>query len=172
MPSSTKSKRSGINSMSKHLPVEPFRQTASYCGPACLKMVFEYYGLHAEEKKIGKIAGTTHELGTSMQGMKKAVKHFGFDLKVKDGCAYKDIETWLKQGIAPILDWWSETDGHYSVAIGLDKKNIFLQDPELGSVRKIDRQTFYRNWFDFEGDYLKSKNDLFVRRAIIVTPKK
>ena len=43
------------------------------------------------------------------------------------------------------------SDGHYSVVCGLDDKNIYLQDPEIGSMRKLDREDFMTVWFDFTG---------------------
>ena len=51
--------------------------------------------------------------------------------------------------------------------MGLDDKFIYLQDPELGAMRKINRGDFMRVWFDFEGEYLKS-NELIIRQIIII----
>lgn len=142
------------------------------CGPACLKMIFRYYGTQAAESQIAKVAKSTWFLGTSIAGMKTAAGHYGFTLRAKDNASFSDIQKLLKRGIPPIADWWSETDGHYSVVVGLDAKNIYLQDPELGKVRTMDRRTFYRCWFDFHGDFLAKAKDINLRRLIIVEPKK
>ncbi|MCX6765192.1 MAG: hypothetical protein NT148_01485, partial [Candidatus Nealsonbacteria bacterium] len=58
-------------------------------------------------------------------------------------------------------------DGHYSVVIGLDDKFIYLQDPEIGRMRKIKRYDFMRVWFDFKGDYIKP-NELIIRQIIVI----
>ncbi len=66
------------------------------------------------------------------------------------------------------MDWFSGDDGHYSVVVGIDRKYIHLQDPELGKVRSLDIPTFRRVWFDFPGDMLHSHRDLILRRMIVV----
>ncbi|MCC7522640.1 C39 family peptidase [Candidatus Uhrbacteria bacterium] len=157
--------------MKKHLPIMPHKQRPSYCGPACLKMLFAHHGIHASEKKIGSIAGTTFERGTSLAGMKQAAEHFGFIFKHKDLSSFADIKRLLEQGIAPIVDWFLESEGHYSVVVGLDEKNIYLQDPYIGKKRRIDRTTFYRVWFDFPGDYIKDPSTMYLRRMMYLKKK-
>ena len=158
--------------MPKYLPVKAHRQKPSLCGPSCLKMIFRYYGTHATEAQVARVAKSTWFLGTSIEGMKKAANHYGFTLRTKDNASFSDIQKLLKKGIPPIADWWSETDGHYSVVVGLDAKNIYLQDPELGKIRTMDRRTFYRCWFDFPKDFIRHPGDIQLRRLLIVEPKK
>lgn len=150
------------------LPVISFRQTPGYCGPACLHMVFDYYGLSATEKQIAKKAHSTTKLGTTGENMVHAAKLYGFKAFLKDGTSLKDIKTYLNKKIPVIVDWFSTDEGHYSVVVGLDEKNIYLQDPQLGTLRSMDRKTFFRVWFDFDTEFLKSKNDLVLRRMIVV----
>jgi len=54
------------------------------------------------------------------------------------------------------------------VVVALDKRFIYLQDPELGRVRKLDRKVFLRVWFDFPGNVLRSRKDLIIRRMLVV----
>lgn len=58
-------------------------------------------------------------------------------------------------------------DGHYSVVAGLDNKFIYLQDPEIGKIRKLKRDDFRKVWFDFKGEYIKA-NELIIRQMIAV----
>lgn len=154
------------------LPVKNFRQSPSHCGPTCLKMVFAYYGVDATERSIAKVAGTTLRLGTKLQGLRKAAQQFDFKLKHKDLATFADIKHCLHQGVPPIAAWFSVNDAHYSVVVGLDAQMIYLRDPEFGRLTKMPRKTFFRVWFDFTGDYLKTPHDLHLRRLITVTPKK
>lgn len=158
--------------MKKHLPIKPHKQKPSYCGPACLKMLFQYHDVFETEKQIGKIAGTTFERGTSLAGMKQAAEHYGFDFFHKDKSSFADIQRLLAKGIAPIVDWFLETEGHYSVVVGLDEKYIYLQDPYIGKKRRINRKTFYGVWFDFPGDFIKDPNKIYLRRLMYLQKKK
>lgn len=151
------------------LKVKPYRQTAGFCGPAALKMVLAYYGVHKTERELGRLAGTTKGRGTGAEGLVAAARQLGRKAGFKDNQSLTTIRIYLRKKIPVIVDWFSQDDGHYSVAVGMDKKFIYLQDPELGGVRKLTLTEFYRVWFDFPGDYLKTKADLILRRLIIIT---
>jgi len=49
----------------------------------------------------------------------------------------------------------------------LDNNNIYLQDPEIGKIRKLKRDDFMRVWFDFKGEYIKQK-ELIIRQIIVI----
>lgn len=163
----------------KLLNVKPFQETLyhSYCGPATLKILFNYYGIVKSEKEWARRCRTDKKLGTDDKAIKKAARDVGFKVKIKNNSNYRDIQNWLNKGIPVIVNWFtrgrndypdSETaDGHYSVVAGLDDKFIYLQDPEIGKMRKIKRYDFMRVWFDFKGDYLKP-NELIIRQIIAI----
>jgi len=161
------------------LKVKPFQEKLyySYCGSATLKILFGYYGIDKTEKELAKMAGWNKVLGIDDMGIKKAAEKLGFKVKIKNNSSYKDIQEWLDKGVPVIVNWFtrgrndypeSETaDGHYSLAVGLDDKFIYLQDPEIGKVRKIKRYDFMRVWFDFKGDYIKP-DELIIRQIIVI----
>ncbi|MEI6296405.1 MAG: C39 family peptidase [bacterium] len=161
------------------LDVKPFQETlhADMCGPASLKIVLNYYGIDKTEKEIAKIAGLVKGIGVDDKGIVKAVEFFGLKAEIKNECDFKDIENWLKKGVPVIVDWFTRgrsdyddsevADGHYSVAFGIDDKNIYLQDPEIGHERKIDKEDFMKVWFDFTGYFLKPE-ELIIRQIIAI----
>ncbi|MBI3337360.1 MAG: C39 family peptidase [Candidatus Staskawiczbacteria bacterium] len=160
------------------LKVKPFRETSGgYCGPASLKILLSYYGLNKTEKELAKLCRTKKDLGTSNEGIKNAAEKLGFKVKIKTESSFKDIEIWLKKGVPVIVDWFTRgradyndsevADGHYSVVAGLDGKFIYLQDPELGKIRKIKREDFMIVWFDFKGQYIKS-DELIIKEIIAI----
>jgi len=161
------------------LKVKSFQETlhADMCGPASLKIVLDYYGIEKSEKEFVKLCKVKKGLGWNDKDIKKVAEKIGFKVEIKNNSSFKDIEKWLKKGVPVIVDWFtrgrndypeSETaDGHYSVVCGLDDKFIYLQDPEIGKIRKIKRYDFMRVWFDFKGDYLKL-NELIVRQIITI----
>ena len=60
-------------------------------------------------------------------------------------------------------------DGHYSIVIGLDARFIYLQDPEIGKLRKLTRNDFFRVWFDYSGEFLASPRQMIIRQLIAVS---
>jgi len=160
------------------LSLKSYRQTRGYlCGPVSLRIVLQYYGVDVAEKMLAKVCGSSKTLGTSAQGIKKGAARFGFKVKIKDNSSFKDIEQWLKKKTPVIVNWftrgrrdYSDSDiaeGHYSVVAGLDDKYIYLQDPELGKIRKMSRENFKQVWFDWRGLYIKPQA-LAIRRMIVV----
>src|SRR6185436_19062514 len=128
----------------KFLKIKPFQETLNkgYCGPAVLKMVLEYYGIERSEKELAQLAGTTKNGGTDDKAIARVLKKFGLKTKVKDKASFSDIKKYLDKDFPVIVDWFTRgrhdypdsvvADGHYSIVIGLDKKFIYLQDPEIG----------------------------------------
>ena len=161
------------------LPVKSFQETLhqSMCGPASLKMVFDYYGIDKSEEEIAKLAGTTDDLGTDDQGIKKAAEELGLKVEIKNNSTFEDIQGWLDKKVPVIVNWFTRgradyedsevADGHYSVVVGLDEEFIYIQDPEIGKLRKIEREDFMKVWFDFTGEYI-NPDELIIRQLIAI----
>lgn len=162
------------------MPVKSFQETLlkSMCGPASLKMVFDYYGIEKSEEEIAKITGTTDDLGTDDKGIKKAAESLGLKVEIKNESSFENIQDYLNKKIPVIVNWFTRgridyddsqiPDGHYSVVIGLDDEFIYLQDPEIGKLRKIERNDFMKVWFDFKGEYIKP-DELTIRQLIAIS---
>lgn len=169
-----------MNTKTNILQIKPFQETlhSGYCGPASLKMVFSYYGVEKTEEELAILCGRSSILGVNDKALKRVAKSFGFDAEIQNHSTYKDIQRWLNRGVPVIVDWFSrgrtdyaegETpDGHYSVVVGLDSDNIYLQDPETGHMRVIDRNDFMRVWFDFNGSRITSFDKLIIRQLIAI----
>lgn len=161
------------------LKIRSFQETlhSDMCGPASLKIVLGYYGVNKTEKELAKIAGWKKGLGIDDKGIKKTAEKLGFEIVIKNNSSFKNVKKWLDKDVPVIVSWFSKgrndysesetADGHYSVVSGLDDKFIYLQDPEVGKMRKIKRHDFMRVWFDFKGEYLKPK-DLIIRQNITI----
>ena len=151
------------------LKINPFRQKPGCCGPASLKMVLGFLGKKITEKKLVEISGCTKSRGIRAEGLVRAAQELGFRAKIKDFADLKDINEWVNRKKIPVIvDWFAFEGGHYSVVSGIDKENIYLEDPSLGHRRAMKLTTFKRLWFDFPNDYLKSKNELIIRRMIVI----
>lgn len=152
----------------KLLQVKSFRQHPGMCGPACLKMVLEYYGIKMSEKKLAKMCGATASLGVEAKHLLTAAKKLGLKGFIKDHATISELASFLKRDIPVIVDWFSVNDGHYSVVVGLDKRYIYLEDPEFGRLNIIEIEVFRRIWFDYPGKYLRSSKSLIIRRVLVL----
>ncbi len=153
------------------LKLKPFRQTPGLCGPASLKMVFDYYGVSVSEAEIAEIAGASREKGTSIEGLVRAAKHFGFRVLLKEGATLDDLKHFVKRKIPVIVGWFFEDEGHYSVVVDINDKTLILRDPSLKKgVRKMPVERFLRVWFDFPGKLIETPKDLILRLMLVITP--
>lgn len=165
--------------MKRILSLKPFQETlrAGMCGPASLKIVLDYYGVEKTEQELAKLCGTKDDVGTNDQALKNAAEQLGFTVEIKNESTFEDIEEWLNRDVPVIVNWFTRgrtdytdsdvADGHYSVVAGLDETHIYLQDPEIGSMRKLAREDFMTVWFDFTGEYIKP-DELVIRQIIAV----
>jgi ABC-type bacteriocin/lantibiotic exporter with double-glycine peptidase domain len=158
------------------IKLNPFTQTPGFCGPACLKMILEYYGIFVSEEEIAKISFASKENGTSLNGIVKAAKHFGFKVFLKDESSLDDLKYFIIRQIPIIVDWFCEDDGHYSIVTGINDNKILFIDPGFQEdslkEREMSVEKFLRVWFDFPGEFIKKKKELILRRMIILTPFK
>jgi hypothetical protein len=144
-----------VNPWSEHVIGVPFHyQTIDYyCGPACLEMVFDYYGEDISQLEIAEVA-RTYPYSTYTDELRRAA-HFS-DISTSKGTempenitgyalrqlGYAAFEQWsmtidqLKTLIDhdfPIilLMWYSphHVSGHYRVAVGYNSTHIILHDP-------------------------------------------
>ena len=161
------------------LKIKPFQETlnAGMCGPASLKMVLDYYGLNKSEKELAERCNVDSDLGADAKAIKNVAQELGFHVHIKNNSSFDDIAKWLKKDVPVIVDWFTRgrtdytdadvSDGHYSVVCGLDEENIYLQDPEIGGIRKLNRKDFMTVWFDFAGQYIKPE-ELIVRQLMAI----
>lgn len=161
------------------LEVRSFQETlhADMCGPASLKIVMDYYRVNKTEKELAELTKLVPGLGVDDKSIADAARSLGYEVEIKNESSFEDIEKWLGKGVPVIVDWFTRgrrdyedsevADGHYSVVIGLDDEYIYLQDPEIGGERKIEREDFMKVWFDFTGYYLKPE-ELIIRQLIAI----
>jgi outer membrane protein assembly factor BamB len=139
------------------LPV-PFRfqDKDYYCGPACLQMVFGYFGRSVLQSEIASVARTVGfpVYGTNDDELRRAAQFSSESTSMGNqlsynitgyasqplGCsAFEEygmnltvLESFLDQGKPLILMMWyssSHHDGHFRVAVGYNQTDVFLQDP-------------------------------------------
>src|SRR3954451_13716999 len=96
-----------IRSRPLRLATDNFKQSRAMCGPACLKIVFAYFGKQVSEKQIAKACRSTLRSGTTGPSLVRVAKQFGSDAKVIDRSNFRTIPKWLRRGVPVIVDWMS-----------------------------------------------------------------
>ncbi|MBI4919042.1 C39 family peptidase [archaeon] len=150
------------------LNVKNFKQkTEITCGPTCLKVILYFFGIKKSRDELVELCKSDAH-GTRASNIVKAAKTLGLTGFVKDFCEFKDIRKYVvNKKIPVIVAWFSDYDTHYSVVVGIDKKIIYLSDPEEKHIRKFKLDFFRRIWFDFK-EVLEKKEDIIIRRMIVL----
>ena len=119
---------------STQLPIELFKQSEGFCGPASLKMVLVYYGIEKTEDEVADLIGATREYGCDPIDIVSAAEKVGFSAQYKERSSIEEITSFIDQKIPVIVQWFSpEENGHYSVISGYEGDNLVMVDPLTGS---------------------------------------
>jgi len=143
-----------------HLPSS--RQQTSYtCGAAALRSIARYYGKDLKnEKAWEELCASGKKKGTHPEDIVAAAEAMGFDAKMKEGMTIQELTKHIraKRPVICAVQAWGDADkyeelmdGHYVVAIGYDKQNIYFEDPSVkGSRTYLPRKEFVYRWIDKE----------------------
>lgn len=142
------------------LALRHFRQCRAYtCGPACLRMVLDYYGQAVTEADISDAVGCNSEDGTPPPKMARYLRKRGFVARSRSGRNLADIKADIKRGLPVIIAYqaWAQgvdlantlDHGHYSVIVGIGRDRVTLADPSAKTKRiHIPIQDFLARWHD------------------------
>jgi predicted double-glycine peptidase len=152
----------------------------AYCGPACLQVVLDYFGIKTTQRDLAKSAGMTIKSGTPNPGMARVMKKYGFGVFIKENTTtFEDLYRYVVHKKIPVIvDWFSAyehpANGHYSVVVDINKTYISLLDSTIGGIRKIPIKEFRQLWFDFNGDVALDKLPIrtYFRWMMAAEPKK
>jgi hypothetical protein len=149
------------------LKLPNLRQATNYsCGACALQSVLIYYGKYEDsELELAKELNTSPEWGTEPEDIVRVAKHYGLEAEIKTGLTIDDLDFCVNSQRIPVIiayQAWSESalswevlweDGHYSIVVGLDKHNVYLEDPSLaGSIGYIPIAEFLERWHDIDAN--------------------
>jgi predicted double-glycine peptidase len=141
------------------------RQTFNYdCGASALQELLVYYGYEIREDKLIKLLGTKStnikEHGTDTIAIVKIAKKFGLTAVVEECITIEDLRSLIDNNIPVILllqawtnqknvNWGTDyKDGHFVVAIGYNKDNIFFEDPSSFVRTYLSNDELDDRWHD------------------------
>lgn len=135
-----------------------YKQKTDYtCGPACLKMVFEYLGEKTTKRELAAILNTTPEAGTHTDEMSRVARAHGFAAFEKRDASLEDIKDFISRDHPVIVDFIEpgEEERHFSVIVGFDENNFIFNDPWHGEGFTMPIDEFEKRWASPENRYPK-----------------
>lgn len=165
--------------------VPDVRQSTPYsCGASALQAVLHYYGIESREDSLMRECRTTEKDGTRPEDILRVAQKHGLRAVMKEGLSLNDLEIALWEKIpviAAIQAWTAETgpkfswakaweNGHYVIVLGMDDKNIYVEDPSLlGSRGMLPRREFLDRWHDYQGKPpFDAADRAYVRMGIFI----
>ncbi len=137
--------------------VKPLKQKIMMCGPASLEIVLKYYKNNQTQKELKKKLNSTILMGTTNVKMVEVAQSLGFNAQFKFNSSIKEIKELISNKIPPIIGWFSPEGGsHYSVVNGIDEKYIYIVDPKLDKIRKMEIEDFSKRWLDINWENLST----------------
>lgn len=150
----------------KLLLLPDVRQALTYtCGAASLQAILVYFGKSDDrELYLADELNTSSDWGTEPKDIKRVAEEFGLKVKMRERLTLDELRDYVEQGIPVMVAYqawredgkqtpWKEDweDGHYSVVVGVDDDNVYLEDPSLiGEIGFIPRDEFMERWHDID----------------------
>jgi ATP-binding cassette subfamily B protein len=126
----------------KEIKSFPFYQQTNEtnCGPACLRMIFKYYGKTYTEQYLSEIAHVSDK-GTTMLELFDAAESLGF----KPEGWETDFQNLSENINLPCIAYWKPN--HFVVVYKIENSKIYVADPR-DSLRVYDKNEFCNLWED------------------------
>jgi uncharacterized protein len=156
------------------------------CGAAALQAVLGYWGIHEQEPTLMHALHTNEISGTTPENIIRVARDMGLEAYSRENLDLASLEEAVHRipVICAIQAWpisrpanfsWNKCweEGHYVIVIGIDKQNVYVEDPSLFGTRGfIPREEFLERWHDYEGEPPLDKNDrLDIRLGIFIAAK-
>ena len=157
------------------MKIVPLKQKRKYdCGPASLRMAFNYFKLQMPYKKLVTLSGCNPEKGTTTKKMINAIKKMGLKAKSKYDATWKELKKNNKQNNVVIILWMLDGDTeHYSVVEKLTKRRIYFADPWRGRTIGVKKKYFMKMWVGYKKfKYPKTSDDVLLRWMCVINKGK
>ena len=148
------------------VPYHPQTDDVS-CGPACLKMIYDFYKINSRI-----FPGPTHN-GTPGKLMIECIKQSGLNPGISPHRVsdrdLKDVLRLIDDGnpvIMAFADRSTETGSHYALLVGYSSKELFFHDPFLRPYFPRPRRSFREKWLKEGRWYLGASRPTDPKAAV------
>src|SRR3989344_1357467 len=85
-------------------------QTNTYnCGPTCLEMLLDFYGIPYEHEEIDALCETAPQRGTENKKLVEAARELGVRPVVKENAALEDIIEAIRSGHPVLVNYFGSS---------------------------------------------------------------
>lgn len=117
------------------------QKNATDCGPSCLRMIANYYGMTYSLDSLTALCSTSPE-GTTVFGLGQAAEFIGLNAMA----VFVTYETLYKVPLPAIALWLH----HHYIVIYLVKKNkVYVADPIKG-LKMYTKYKFIEGWLNWD----------------------
>ncbi|MBI3505887.1 MAG: C39 family peptidase [Proteobacteria bacterium] len=129
------------------------QSTPINCGPASLESVLRYWDVPSPGQTALAERLTLASNNTAHPAfLSRLAGELGLEAEFLQGLELRDLEAFVGRGETPIVVWWFDDGGHYSVLTAIDDAHVHLMDPWPDPAfpdqyRKVPRASFEANWY-------------------------
>ena len=125
--------------------LKPIRQGPQECGPTCMAMVMNFWGVEITKDEIWKEVKSTYGAFTNCTDMKKYFDKHGFETNLQSTSKPTKLKYFIYKGYPLIAFTESRKfrgEGHYIVLIGYNDIGFNIIDPGPGSFDLLTYEQF------------------------------
>jgi len=153
------------------IPLPKVAQKHSYdCGAAALKSVYEYENPDDKNdiSKYIKLLGSTEKSGTDTISLEQACALLNLKVFKHVNMSLKRLEKEIDTG-SPVLCLIRSNDhGHFVIAVGTDKDNVYFEDPYKKKLNGfLKKQEFFERWTDGDTKSQMHRFGLVIRTGYL-----
>ena len=136
-----------------------------------IKMAADYFGLPYSLSHIDTISRCRQRGGLTNIELITTLRRIGLRVRTQKNSSWRDLQALNTKDHIIILSWMLEGYiGHFSVLDKVTREHIYLADPDLSDIKKMQKLQFLRLWFDYDNIWYPRKlSDVQLRWMAVVS---
>lgn len=134
------------------------QEKATDCGPACLKMITQYYDIDKSLDELKQFSSFDEAIGTSLLGLSEALDSLGME-NLGVSITYEDL---LYNAPLPAIVHWK--GNHFVVVYKISGTKVWVADPAIGAI-EYSKDEFTINWLNSIKEKISKQGTALVLEA-------